>query len=319
MVPCVLMNQTYYLAQNTGPVCTIIGKYVIVTNSHTRFTRMSEQRIVAVWRQDGERLWLMHLSNTNPIGEWKVTENEHFPMRLNSYLMKYVDREIQRKKGSQRLAITDCERTIHYIDQDEIAYLQSDNKYTEIFLETTMIRTRTMLKEFSEKLGDQFLKISRINIVNMAMVARIQDQTLILLDGRELPIPFKKSGRDKRTHQSIFPKPLRERADDAYAQIIGHRHRRHFLFIAGYLQTHPRMSMTSSQDLYDLADIHIVIRLSLIVLLHDICRHICRIQRLAEQLPAHQCHFRLPEGHGFARLLRCKSGILHLVHLSSGL
>ena len=204
MVPCVPMNQTYYLAQNTGPVCTIIGKYVVVTNNENRFIRLSEQRIVAVWRQEGERLWLMHLSNTNPIGEWKVTENEHFPMKLNSYLMKYVDREIQRKKGSERLAITDCERTIHYIDQDEIVYLQSDNKYTEIFLECSMIRTRTMLKEFSEKLTDQFLKISRINIVNMAMVARIQDQTLILLDGRELPIPFKKVAEIKERINQYF-------------------------------------------------------------------------------------------------------------------
>lgn len=204
MIPCVLMNQTYYLAQNTGPVCTIIGKYVLVTNKGSSFIRLAEQRLVAIWRQDGERLWLMHLSNTNPISEWKVTEREHFPVKLNSYLMKYVDREIQRKKGSERLAITACDRTIHYIDQDEIVYLRSDNKYTEIFLESIMIRTRTMLKEFTEKLGDQFLKISRINIVNMAMVARIQDQSMILIDGRELPIPFKKVAEVKERINQYF-------------------------------------------------------------------------------------------------------------------
>lgn len=204
MIPCVLMNQTYYLAQNTGPVCTIIGKYVLVTNKGSSFIRLAEQRLVAIWRQDGERLWLMHLSNTNPISEWKVTESEHFPVKLNSYLMKYVDREIQRKKGSERLAITACDRTIHYIDQDEIVYLRSDNKYTEIFLESIMIRTRTMLKEFTEKLGDQFLKISRINIVNMAMVARIQDQSMILIDGRELPIPFKKVAEVKERINQYF-------------------------------------------------------------------------------------------------------------------
>lgn len=204
MIPCVLMNQTYYLAQNTGPVCTIIGKYVLVTNKGSSFIRLAEQRLVAVWRQDVERLWLMHLSNTNPISEWKVTESEHFPVKLNSYLMKYVDREIQRKKGSERMAITDCDRTIHYIDQDEIVYLRSDNKYTEIFLESIMIRTRTMLKEFTEKLGDQFLKISRINIVNMAMVARIQDQSVILIDGRELPIPFKKVAEVKERINQYF-------------------------------------------------------------------------------------------------------------------
>ena len=204
MMPCVLMNKTYYLAQNTGPVCTIIGKYVLVTNKGSSFIRLAEQRLVAVWRQDGERLWLMHLSNTNPISEWKVTESEHFPVKLNSYLMKYVDREIQRKKGSERMAITDCDRTIHYIDQGEIVYLRSDNKYTEIFLESVMIRTRTMLKEFTEKLGDQFLKISRINIVNMAMVARIQDQSVILIDGRELPIPFKKVAEVKERITEYF-------------------------------------------------------------------------------------------------------------------
>ncbi|MDY5113981.1 MAG: LytTR family DNA-binding domain-containing protein [Bilifractor sp.] len=204
MIPCVLMNQTYYLAQNTGSVCTIIGKYVLVTNKGSSFIRLAEQRLVAVWRQDGERLWLMHLSNTNPISEWKVTESGNIPIKLNSYLMKYVDREIQRKKGSERLAITDCERAIHYIDQNEIVYLRSDNKYTEIFLESLMIRTRTMLKEFTEKLGEQFLKISRINIVNMAMVARIQDQSVILIDGRELPIPFKKVAEVKERINQYF-------------------------------------------------------------------------------------------------------------------
>lgn len=67
-----------------------------------------------------------------------------------------------------------------------------------------MIRTRTMLKEFTEKLGEQFLKISRINIVNMAMVARIQDQSVILIDGRELPIPFKKVAEVKERINQYF-------------------------------------------------------------------------------------------------------------------
>ena len=61
-------------------------------------------------------------------------------------------------------------------------YLSSDNKYTEIFLESIMIRTRTMLKEFTEKLGEQFLKISRINIVNMAMAREAGAKVLLAGD-----------------------------------------------------------------------------------------------------------------------------------------
>jgi hypothetical protein len=36
------------------------------------------------------------------------------------------------------------------------------------------------------------------------MVARIQDQTLILLDGRELPIPFKKVAEIKERINQYF-------------------------------------------------------------------------------------------------------------------
>ncbi|MCI6795704.1 MAG: LytTR family transcriptional regulator DNA-binding domain-containing protein, partial [Lachnospiraceae bacterium] len=70
--------------------------------------------------------------------------------------------------------------------------------------ESSTIRTRMPLKELLTKLSPVFLKISRINIVNMSKIARFSERDAFLLDGRSLPVPAKKMTEIRQTVTDFF-------------------------------------------------------------------------------------------------------------------
>jgi hypothetical protein len=202
--PCYLSNQRYLLAQNNGSICTVIGSYYVMSRDNAEHAIAGEQRCVAIWRLSGEQLSLVHLSNSSPIGEWMVTEGEHFPSKMSAYIKNYIRHQVREKLTPRQLVITDTVRVMHFISESEIYYLESDDKYTEIYLADSTIRTRMQLKEFLPKLSPVFLKISRINIVNMSKIARFSERDAILLDGRSLPVPAKKMTEIKKTVSDFF-------------------------------------------------------------------------------------------------------------------
>lgn len=202
--PCYLSNQRYLLAQNNSSICTVIGSYHVLSRDNAEHAIAGEQRCVAIWRLSGEKLSLVHLSNSSPIGEWMVAKNEHFPTQMSTFIKKYIQHQVMEKLTPRRLVVTDTLRVVHFISESEIFYLESDDKYTEIYLEGSTIRTRMPLKELLTKLSPVFLKISRINIVNMSKIARFSERDAFLLDGRSLPVPAKKMTEIRQTVTDFF-------------------------------------------------------------------------------------------------------------------
>ena len=123
--PCYLFNQRYLIAQNNGCICTVIGSYHVMSRESARYAIAGEQRCVAVWQLKGENLTLMHLSNTSPIGEWRVSEEEHFPVKMSAYLQKFIQHQVKKQLTTHQLEVTDIFRVVHFIKEDEIFYLES--------------------------------------------------------------------------------------------------------------------------------------------------------------------------------------------------
>ena len=192
MFSCELINQNYYLAQNNGRICTVIGSYIIQSAEETKFCIDGEQRCSAVWRADGgTRLTLMHLSINTPIGVLYVDDFEKFPITMEQMLKRYTARMVEQKAAPHILPVADSDRALHFIDESMIYYLQSDGKYTLINLENQQIRTRMLLKEFDSRLGDTFFRISRSDIVNITKVSLIKERDLTLTNGIRIPIPIR--------------------------------------------------------------------------------------------------------------------------------
>lgn len=190
--PSRLTNQRYLISQNNGCICTVIGTYHVVSVDHTGAAFDGEQRLVAVWRLEKDGLKLVHLSNTSPIGEWKVTKEEHFPLKMSSFVREYINRQIKEKTDPGLLIVTDTEKSRHCLREPEIFLLESENKYTAIYLKDSVIRTKELLKTFEPKLSPVFLRISRFNIINMSKIASFRDQELILTNGQHILIPSRK-------------------------------------------------------------------------------------------------------------------------------
>ena len=192
LTPSQLTNQRYLISQNNGCICTVIGTCHVVIVDHTGAAFEGEQRLVAIWRLEKDGLKLVHLSNTIPIGEWAVTKDEQFPRKMSSFIREYINRQVKEKTAPGLLVVTDTEKSRHYLREPEIFSLESENKYTVIYLKDTVIRTKELLKTFEPKLSSVFLRISRFNIINMSKIAHFKEQELILTNGQHILIPSRK-------------------------------------------------------------------------------------------------------------------------------
>lgn len=129
-----------------------------------------------------------------------TTSREHavdaFSLHALHYLVKPVTtegvveafRRLAQLQSPKRSAITlTAEHDRHTVYLDEIAYLQSANHATEVFLTSgRKLRVWSPLSELEPRLGETFLKINRSTLVNMEQIEQMGIDSCILRDGTKL-------------------------------------------------------------------------------------------------------------------------------------
>lgn len=58
--PCHLMEQEFFVVQNTGTICTVAGRYLVTTDESVEFFLQVQQRCTFVWEQMPEGLKIRH-------------------------------------------------------------------------------------------------------------------------------------------------------------------------------------------------------------------------------------------------------------------
>lgn len=202
--PATLSDRNFLIAQNYGNFCTVLGSYYVTRECASESDISGWHRCVAVWRADRGKLVLVHLSSIAPVQIIHETARDTGKPMPDGACMNGCPSKNLEAMLRRRLIITDTDKSLHFIREDDILYFESDDKYTQVFLLDYSIRTRMQLKEFLPMLSSAFLKVSRFNIVNMNMVSGLREQDLVLVDGRSLPIPARQLTDVKRQLMEYF-------------------------------------------------------------------------------------------------------------------
>ncbi|WP_430907789.1 LytR/AlgR family response regulator transcription factor [Maribacter sp. 2-571] len=89
-------------------------------------------------------------------------------------------------------------RDYHYVDTNDILYLQADNNATDfIMTDGSRINTYKTLKSFEQQLPKSFVRVHQSYILNTKHVARINyGKAICSLKGQKLQLPFSKTYKE---------------------------------------------------------------------------------------------------------------------------
>ncbi len=89
-------------------------------------------------------------------------------------------------------------RDYHYVDTNDILYLQADNNATDfIMTDGSRINAYKTLKTFEQQLPNNFVRVHQSYILNTKYVARINyGKAICSLKGQKLQLPFSKTYKE---------------------------------------------------------------------------------------------------------------------------
>ncbi|NHF59273.1 response regulator transcription factor [Flavobacteriaceae bacterium TP-CH-4] len=124
---------------------------------------------------------------------WLMPYNE-FDIRKSLLKLK---KQTPKEPVPQKLCLQSY-RDYHYVDTNDILYLQADNNATNfIMADGSVINAYKTLKTFEQQLPENFVRVHQSYILNTRYVARINyGKAVCSLKGQKLQLPFSKTYRE---------------------------------------------------------------------------------------------------------------------------
>lgn len=190
---CHLMEQEFFVAQNCGNACTIIGRYLTTTDDSVEYFLQVQQRCTFVWEQTDKGLKIRHIHISNPMGELKLAEGELIPNAMGKMAQKYLMNHIRTLQDTRRLIVTDTDECNHFLMLSEIVYATAHGRNCMIYtMSGQEIHARMSITDFIAATGERFTTVHRSYAVNNAYISRVQKYEVVMLDESKIPIPVKK-------------------------------------------------------------------------------------------------------------------------------
>lgn len=192
MFMCHMENEEFLITENEGNTCTVIGRYLVVSDDEAPGMVASEQRCVAVWKQTDEGLRLLHLSTTSPITEVAVNDDEHFVRSIGTTMKKIFFRRLNAENRKYLFTMRDGD--IVTLREYSILYFEAQKKHSYL---VTKDRTLELQESFSTvrkktEASEAFLQISRSFLVNVWHIEKISGTAITMDNGEIVHFPDKK-------------------------------------------------------------------------------------------------------------------------------
>lgn len=190
--PCHLVGQEYFVMNNSGSTCTVIGRYLVTTDDSVEYFLQAQQRCTFVWENNGGSLEIKHIHVSNPIGEMKLGENEIFVNELGKMAGEYMKHHIDTLNDTSRIVGTSPDGHSHFLKRSEIICASALNKYCEIHTFSGDISLKMPISEFLKLAGSGFVAVHRSYVVNRDLIREIRPYDVVMVDGTAVPIPMRK-------------------------------------------------------------------------------------------------------------------------------
>lgn len=103
-------------------------------------------------------------------------------------LISVLDRAIKNLSRAEKRLMVSFDRQTEYIPFSEIVYLEAQMNYTVIHTRIAEYKMKSSLSNIENKLDDGFFRCQRSFIVNLAQVQRIKSDSVVLKNGKAIPI-----------------------------------------------------------------------------------------------------------------------------------
>lgn len=191
--PCHMLEQEFFVAQNCGNACTIVGRYLTTTDDSVDYFLQVQQRCTFVWEKTNEGFKIKHLHISNPMGELKVAEGELFVNTMGKMAQEYLMNHIRTLEDKKQLIVTDNREITHFLMLSEVVYATANGRNCLIYtMSGQEIYGRISLTDFLAAVGDRFTPVHRSYAINNDYISRIQKYEVVMMDGSKIPIPAKK-------------------------------------------------------------------------------------------------------------------------------
>lgn len=189
---CYMLNQEFYVAQNSGKTCTVIGRYIVTTDSSNDYFLQAQQCCTFIWELKPEGLKIVHMHVSNPMGELKIAEGERFVNSLGYMANKYIERKIKDEMPNHQIIVNYYDGSSHFLRTSEILYVTASRN--DLFITTINgeIQAKMSISDFMQQTDNEFLKVHRSYAVNLNYISRFERYVLTMKNDDTIPIPVKK-------------------------------------------------------------------------------------------------------------------------------
>lgn len=189
--PITLILKEFHCVSQDRNSCTIVGRYVGITDEASGEIFSDRQRVTFCWKEQNNELKLMHMHVSNPLQI--VKENEIFPHQVSKYTGEYMERLIEeRTKRMGSIYVKDTNNVNHRVQVGKIIYLEAFNNETLIHTTDGDIFARVPMsvleKSTSEMESKIITRVHKSFCVNKYYVDNIQRYELKLHGGHIIPI-----------------------------------------------------------------------------------------------------------------------------------
>lgn len=211
---CHLLNQEFYVTQNSKNTCTVIGRYFVTTDETNDYFLQAQQRCTFVWEMKDNAYKIMHIHVSNPMGELKVAKGERFVNTIGYMANRYLEENFKKRFFGSQITVMDVNGAVRFIYLSEIIYVKAQRNDLSIVMTNEQIDVKMNITEFMELANQEFLKVHRSYAINTDYMSKMERYTITMKNGEQIPIPMKKYNeiRDEmiKMHNSIKGKKQEE-------------------------------------------------------------------------------------------------------------
>jgi hypothetical protein len=181
LVPCVVSDQTYEVADSGADWCVVAGNIVVTLKTDDMLLR-EPQRLTFLWRQRAGELRLshMHVSNNAAV----VAPDEEFPIKASRAAYAYLSSHISKNA----VTVLASDRALYRIERETVRYLSAANEYMVIHTLSDEIRVHRRLTAVQRELFPEFLVLHRSCCANPSFLRTLRQTEAELTDGTRLPV-----------------------------------------------------------------------------------------------------------------------------------
>lgn len=183
-------NEEYNVVACTERVCTVAGRYLVLTPPDAEMIYAHWNRCTFIWQRSGRRILLSHLHLSAPVDY--AEQGEGYAVSAGTEAYKYMRSLIKLGSSRKSVSLYDVDGTVHWVHPSQIVYLEASRKRTIVHCMTKDIVVPAVIRDAIDMVGDKIIRIHRSYAVNRNHVVELKAGMLLLDDGTSIAIPAKR-------------------------------------------------------------------------------------------------------------------------------